>query len=132
MRLARNAVIPVTPDPLATHGANIAIKRFLGKNMRTKPVCVVISKYRQKSATAKRFKGLILGRKNPPVQANWPNILNTVISEGSTLQSISDYDSFSNVTSFKKKYKEKTNLMAEMAKEILHQVELQRAVSVSR
>lgn len=120
MRLARFAVIPTTPDPLACHGTNFVIDNLRRYSLRTAAACVVISKFREQSDTAKKFKSAMLEQANPPVEEKWPPILKTVIPEAAALQRISDFHAFEKPPkSFRQKYGDKTKAIADMSEEIL-------------
>lgn len=120
MRLARHAVIPTTSDPLACHGTNFVIESLRRYNLRTVPTGVVISKYRQQSETARRFKEAMIKKENPPVEEKWPAVLSTVIPEAAALQRISDFAAFHPAPqSFRQKYGDKANVVANLAEELL-------------
>jgi len=124
MRLARYAVIPTTPDPLACHGTNFVLESLRRYHLRTMPACIVITKYRQQSETARKFKDAMLRKEDPPVEERWPAVLQTVIPEAASLQKISDFGAFDPFPkTFKQKYADKTEAIAAMSEEILRIVQ---------
>lgn len=125
MRLARHAVIPTTADPLACHGTNFVIESLRRYNLRTVPTSVVISKYRQQSETARRFKEAMIERRDPPVVEKWPKVLETVIPEAAALQKVSDFTAFDPFPrSFRQKYGNMAVVVREMCDELLRVVRL--------
>ncbi|MEW6349213.1 MAG: ParA family protein [Thermodesulfobacteriota bacterium] len=120
IRLARHAVIPTTPDPLAASGTNFVIERLKMSRLRTEPVAVVISKYRNRSLPDKRFVEAIRIGRNPPVEHDWPGVIATLIPESTVLQRISDFDAFDmRPRSFSAKYGQETDTISDMSEEII-------------
>ncbi len=127
MRLARYAVIPTTPDPLACHGTNFVIESLRRYHLRTVPACIVISKYRQQSETARKFKDAMLSKQDPPVEEKWPPVLQTVVPEAASLQRISDFGAFDPPPkSFRQKYGDKAGAITDVSEEILRIVQSYR------
>jgi len=124
MRLARHAVIPTTADPLSGHGVSHVVDRLRRHRLRTRPLCVVISKFRQQSDTARQFRSAAKKRENPPVGLNWPQLLRSVIPEGASLQRIADYGQFNpKPGSVREKYRDKAAVVAQMSEEIIQLIE---------
>jgi chromosome partitioning protein len=123
VRLARHAVIPTTPDPLAGHGTNFIIERLIRSRLRTEPLCVVISKFRNESETARRYLTYMKARANPPVEQDWPKVLDTIVPESPVLQRISDFDiPDHHPAGFSAKYGEQAGSIAAMSEEIIRLV----------
>jgi chromosome partitioning protein len=124
MRLARHAAIPTTPDPLSAHGVNFVVDRMRRHQLRTNPLCVIISKFRRQSDTARKFRKAMEGRESPPVDETWPALSQVVVPESATLQRISDFgDPENRPKSFRTKYQDQAGLIAQMSQEILSMVE---------
>lgn len=123
VRLARHAIIPTTPDPLAASGTNFVVERLRKSQIRTEPMGVVISKYRNRNLTDRRFVDDIRARKNPPIEEEWPRVVESVIPESATLQRVSDFEGFDKPPrSFAAKYGPETDAISDMSEEIVNLV----------
>jgi chromosome partitioning protein len=123
VRLAKHAIIPTTPDPLAASGTNFVVNRLKKSQLQTIPTAVVISKCRTRNLTDRRFVEDIRARKSPPVEEEWPNVIETVIPESPLLQRISDFEGYDNTPrSFASKYDQTTEAISDMSEEIVNLV----------
>ncbi len=133
IRLARYAVIPTTPDPLAASGTNFVVERLKKSQLRTEPVAVVISKFRSRNLPDRRFLEDIRSGRNPPVEHEWPGVLETVIPESTVLQRIADFDAFdARPRSFTAKYGAETDAISDMSEEIMNLVRHRQPITARR